>query len=126
MEEIQFRRNRNSFPKKWLSQYPDFAMHVLAYRRGLRNPNWMNTNMLIDTEYNIKKFIRDQREEENAQGKQEVQQEVRPLLPPRKSFCRVLSNGIKHCFGYPPNNNHEERQRTRRVKRERKKTRRVR
>ena len=140
-EEIKFRKGRNSFPTTWLTQYPDFAMYVLAYRRGLANPNWMNAKMLGETEYNIKKFIKDKRKEEHthqaaqqayaaqqaaqqAYAAQHAAQQAQPLLP-RKSFCRVLSNGVKRCFGYPTNN-HIDRARTRKARTQRKRTRRVR
>jgi len=143
MEEIIFRKNRNSFPKRWFTEYPDFLTYVLAYRRGLQNPNWMNANMLGETESNIKKFIKEQREEERMhQAAQQAAQlaaqqaaqlaaqqayaaqQAQPLLP-RKSFCRVLSNGIRRCFGYPTNN-HNDRARTRKARIQRKRTRRVR
>jgi hypothetical protein len=99
MEEIEYLSGRkNTFPRKWLAKYPEFATHVAAFRYGMRKPDWMNEKMLMNTQYNIKRFIAEEkRKQQNT----------------RKSICQVLSNGVRRCFRQTPDN-HNNRTRSKR------------
>jgi len=129
----------NEIPETWLNEDNELRVDIAAMHRlrdmrpGTgRSLNWATTNNMKGlSNANKRKIINEEQAElqnsimEKIQNKREA--EHSPFLPSRpKSFCRRVSNGVRKCFGFPPSNNHVERSRTRKAKKHRNYTRRVR
>ena len=129
----------NEIPEAWLNEDNKLRVDIAAMHRlrdmrpGTgRSLNWATTNDMIGlSDANKRRIIEQQKEElqnsimEKIQNKREA--EHNSFLPSQsKSFCRRVSNGVRKCFGYPPSNNHANRSRTRKARKQKKMTRRVR
>jgi len=134
-----FGRLTNEIPESWLNEDNKLRVDIAAMHRlrdmrpGTgRSLNWAITNDMIGlSDANKRSVIENEQEElqnsimEKIQKKREA--EHNPFLTSRpKSFCRRVSNGVRKCFGYPPSNNHANRSRTRKARKHRKMSRRVR